>query len=57
MILSCMILLSVMALTFLVLGEARDAGNGTPKRCLYDNYQRSSDVGRKVIFLAYSFSS
>jgi hypothetical protein len=31
MILSCMIQLSVMTLTFLVLDEARHAGNGTPK--------------------------
>lgn len=31
MILSCMIQLSVMTLTFLTLDEARHAGNGTPK--------------------------
>jgi len=31
MILSCMIQLSVMSLTFLVMGEGMGAGNGTPK--------------------------
>lgn len=31
MILSCMIQLSVMTSTFLVLGETKDAENGTPK--------------------------